>query len=121
MECIVKKLRSRAGESIAEVMVALLISALGMSLLVGMIGASVRVIENSTRTMHLQYEKANAEITTTERNLPLKLKKKDERVKVGESFEIMVAEYKVKGQEHTVVFYGPYNGIAESGEGGGTG
>ena len=70
MECIVKKLRSRAGESIAEVMVALLISALGMSLLVGMIGASVRIIDNSTKAMHLQYAKANAD-TKSNSNITL--------------------------------------------------
>lgn len=65
MKGIVKKLRSRAGESIAEVLVALLISVLGVALLVGMIGASTGVINRSTEAMHRQYGKANASISAT--------------------------------------------------------
>ena len=118
MECIVKKLRSRAGESIAEVMVALLISALGMSLLVGMIGASVRIIDNSTKAMHQQYKKANAKMDDIKTIPPtIELVSNDG----GEPSRIPVSVVQYKLDEHGPVFYGPYNGIAESGEGGGTG
>lgn len=52
-----EKLRSRAGESIAEVLVALLISVLGIALLVGMIGASTHIIDQSTGTMQSEYSR----------------------------------------------------------------
>lgn len=54
---LIARLRSRAGESIAEVLVALLISVLGIALLVGMIGASTRVISQSTKTMQDEYSR----------------------------------------------------------------
>lgn len=53
------KLLAQAGESIAEVLVALLISVLGVALLVGMIGASTRVITQSTKTMQDEYRKTS--------------------------------------------------------------
>lgn len=56
---LIARLRSRAGESIAEVLVALLISVLGIALLVGMIGASTRVISQSTKTMQDEYLKTD--------------------------------------------------------------
>jgi hypothetical protein len=54
-----KKLHSRAGESIAEVLVALLISAVAVAMLVGMIGVSTRIIDRSTQTMRKEYNKTS--------------------------------------------------------------
>ena len=47
-----RKLNSRKGESIAEVLVALLVSALGIVLLASMIASSVRMIEQSRETVN---------------------------------------------------------------------
>lgn len=54
---LIARLRSRAGESIAEVLVALLISVLGIALLVGMIGASTHIIDQSTDAMQSEYSR----------------------------------------------------------------
>jgi len=45
------RLRSRAGESISEVLIALLISSLGLVLLAGMISASVRMLQRNEENM----------------------------------------------------------------------
>ena len=47
---IQKRLRSRAGETIAEVLVSVLIAALGMALLAGMISAASKMITNSRKS-----------------------------------------------------------------------
>lgn len=52
-----KKLRSRAGESIAETLVALLISALALVLLAGAITASTRIVRNSRAKLDEYYNK----------------------------------------------------------------
>jgi len=51
MKRIRKKLNSARGESIAEVLVALLISALGLALLAVMITSSVRIIERGRKAV----------------------------------------------------------------------
>ena len=43
----VRKLRSRRGESIAEVLIALLITAMGMAVLAGMISSASKIVQNS--------------------------------------------------------------------------
>ena len=57
-----ERLRSQVGESIAEVLVALLISAVGVAMLVGMIGVSTRIIDSSTKTMRKEYNKTDAKV-----------------------------------------------------------
>ena len=54
------KLRSRRGETIAEVLVALLISALGLVLLAGMIGTATRLITDSRAQTEAYIEAENA-------------------------------------------------------------
>ena len=54
---VIERLRSQVGESIAEVLVALLISAVGVAMLVGMIGVSTRIIDKSTEKMREEYQK----------------------------------------------------------------
>ena len=54
---MLNKLRAQAGETIAEVLIAMFISVLGVAMLVGMIGASTRIIENSNRVMQKEYSK----------------------------------------------------------------
>ena len=51
MSKILKKLRSKKGESIGEVLVALLISSLGLTLLAGMITSAKSVLDRSKTKM----------------------------------------------------------------------
>jgi len=67
---LMKKLNSRAGESIAEVLVALLISALALVMLASMITASTRIITQSKTTMESYYAENNTlELRTAESSL----------------------------------------------------
>jgi hypothetical protein len=54
--CIVKKLRSRGGETLAEMLVAVLIIALGMLMVVSLIVASNRLIAKGDAKMTSIYE-----------------------------------------------------------------
>ena len=56
---ICKRLRSRAGETIAEVLIALLISSLALVILAQMISASTNMILSSEKTMKKYYEQNN--------------------------------------------------------------
>ena len=49
---LTKRLRARAGESITEVLIALLVSAVGLMLLAGLIVSTAHLIEKSRSTMH---------------------------------------------------------------------
>lgn len=51
-----KKLRSRAGETISEVLVALLIASISLVMLAGMITASAHAIERSRKMLETYYE-----------------------------------------------------------------
>ena len=53
------KLKSRAGESIAEVLIALLIAALALTMLASVITTSARIITNSKIAMNAYYQKRN--------------------------------------------------------------
>lgn len=53
------RLRSRAGESIGEVLVALLISVLGLMLLAGMIAASTRMVQRNRESMNAYIDGGN--------------------------------------------------------------
>ena len=57
LQATVKKLKSKKGESISEVLIALLVSALAIVLLAGMINASSEMIRNSKEKID-QYVKA---------------------------------------------------------------
>lgn len=59
------KLKSRRGESLAEVLVALLISAVAVVLLSGMVASSVRLIDKSTKTIQERYARNNASISVS--------------------------------------------------------
>lgn len=59
MKQIVNKLRSRAGETIGEVLVALLVSTLALMILAGMITATSNVVKTSKDRMD-EYYTANA-------------------------------------------------------------
>lgn len=52
---IVRKLRGKAGESIAETLIALLISALAMIMLAGAIGAASDIIKRSNTAAEAHY------------------------------------------------------------------
>ncbi len=63
MKKLRRKLNSKRGESIAEVLVALLISSLGLALLAVMIASSVRMIETGRETVAEYVEAENALVT----------------------------------------------------------
>lgn len=60
-----EKLRDQRGETIAETLVALLISALALVMLAGAIGAANRIITRSETQMQAYYEKNNDLATPT--------------------------------------------------------
>jgi len=60
LKSLLRKIRSQSGESIAEVLVSLLIAALAMLLLAGMINASSNLISKSRSKMQEYYEANNA-------------------------------------------------------------
>ena len=53
---IKKKIKSRSGETIAEVLIAFLISVLGLTMLAGMIVSSTRIIDNGRKAMEQYYD-----------------------------------------------------------------
>ncbi len=57
---LLSKLKSTAGESIAEVLIALLIAALALTMLASVISTSAKIITNSKTAMNAYYEKRNA-------------------------------------------------------------
>ena len=52
---IMKKLRDHSGETIAETLIALLVSALALVMLAGAIGTAARVVTTSENTMQAYY------------------------------------------------------------------
>lgn len=54
------KLRGQSGETIAETLIALLISALALTMLAGAIGAAARVVTRSENKMQAYYQANNA-------------------------------------------------------------
>ena len=64
-KAMISRLHSRAGESIAEVLIALLISSLGMMMLAGMVSTSKTLVERSKTAFEDSVDKSNA-LTTGE-------------------------------------------------------
>ncbi len=60
---IMKKLRDHSGETIAETLIALLVSALALVMLAGAIGTAARVVTTSENTMQAYYL-ANNDLAT---------------------------------------------------------
>ena len=58
-----KKLKGNEGESLAEVLIALLIAALALTMLASVISSAARIITQSKKTMS-DYYAANGELTT---------------------------------------------------------
>lgn len=59
-DSIKNKLRSRAGETITETLVSLLISALALVMLAGVISASSRIVNRSKAALDAYYDACNA-------------------------------------------------------------
>ena len=59
MKKIAQKLKNKGGESISEVLVALLISSLALVMLASMIGTTTRLVTRSKDTMREYYQAAN--------------------------------------------------------------
>ena len=70
MKTIGKKLRSQAGESIAETLVAVLVIAVALTMLASMISATVSMVKTSEAKMD-DYYKANAALENLEAGEPL--------------------------------------------------
>ena len=86
-----KKLRSRAGETLAETLVALLVASIGLTMLASMINSSARLITKSRSVLRDYYAENN---------------KLEERAEAG-NFEIVV-DYPgtdIKPETVTVSYY----------------
>ena len=73
MKSLCRKLKSRAGETISEVLIALLISSLGLVMLAAMITASARTITKSREVLETYYSDSTPESS----KLTLSLKEND--------------------------------------------
>lgn len=65
MNAVKNKLKSQTGESITETLVALLISALALTMLAGAVGATERIIQSSEKKMEKYYKANNTAIEQT--------------------------------------------------------
>lgn len=95
MNSLLKKLSSRRGESLAEVLVALLISAVAVALLSGMVASSVGLIDKSTNSIQGRYARNNAASSAT---ATLTVSGS------GTSFTMPVTDWQYSG---STVYYGP--------------
>lgn len=59
---VFKKLRSRAGESIGETLIALLISALALLMLAGAVSSASRIVTRNKTAMEYYYGTKQAEV-----------------------------------------------------------
>lgn len=65
-----QKLKSRSGETISELLIALLISSLALTMLAGMITASSRIVRNSMKSMENYVEQENGIVSRSEDGSP---------------------------------------------------
>ena len=56
---ICSKLKSQSGESLSEVLIAVLVSTLGLTLLAGMITSSVKIIQSSKKNFNVYMDEEN--------------------------------------------------------------
>ena len=73
MNSLCRKLKNRAGETISEVLIALLISSLGLVMLASLITASSRTIGRSREALEAYY----SESSKNEGSITITLKEKD--------------------------------------------
>lgn len=66
MRKAIRKLQKTKGESIAEILVAMLVIAMGLTMLVSMLMASVNMMNNSTEKYTAEVEQKNAVESSTE-------------------------------------------------------
>lgn len=90
MQSMIRRLKSRAGESIAETLVALLISALALLMLAGAVSAATRVVMSSTAKLTAYYQGDRELVEGTAQNgIPAKsitVSLADEAGEVSQSF-----------------------------------
>lgn len=82
-QAIGRKLRSRAGESIAETLVSVLIAAVALVMLAGMISTTLRLVEDSSKKIEAYYTAndaltklsvlENADVTTYSGTISIKV------------------------------------------------
>ena len=70
---VIGKIKSQVGESIGEVLVALLISSIGLTLLAMMVSSSSRMVERSKSTLHEYVLQSNALEDQSETGTPGRL------------------------------------------------
>ena len=104
MKNIRKKLKSTAGESLAEVLIALLISALALVMLAEMINASANMIMRSRKTMEDYYTETPAQVNGY---ITLALSPADGEV-TAENRKVSINQYTLHvGENKEVVYYEP--------------
>jgi hypothetical protein len=65
-----QKLKSRSGETISELLIALLISSLALTMLAGMITAASRIVRNSMKSMENYVEQENGIVSRSDGGSP---------------------------------------------------
>ena len=104
---ILKKLKNNKGESITEVLVALLISVISMTLLAGMIAASASMTEKSKKKIDDYYKAENSLEVEAETELgtvnfydadseTVKISSDDIEVKISKTNDESILAYSVK-------------------------
>ena len=110
MKQIVNKLRSRAGETIGEVLVALLVSTLALMILAGMITATSNIVNISKDRMD-EYYTANGELENISSGDPATVTITVGSHQVGTG--VVYQQNSVLGENRTVTAYkysGPVSG-----------
>lgn len=102
MKKFMRKLRSQAGESIAETLIAVLVIAVALTMLASMITATANMVKRSERTMDAYYT-ANAALETLSSGEGMTISIKEEG---GSELESVPAIYAANSElSETVIAY----------------
>ena len=104
------KLKSTAGESIAEVLIALLIAALALTMLASVISTSARIITSSKAAMNAYYQKRNGlDAGTSTSGTPLTLQITKKLRSDSAPGERSIGVKLKQDQESTIISVNPYS------------
>jgi hypothetical protein len=104
------KLKSTAGESIAEVLIALLIAALALTMLASVISTSARIITSSKAAMNAYYQKRNGlDAGTSTSGTPLALQITKKLRSDSAPGERSIGVKLKQDQESTIISVNPYS------------
>ena len=87
------KLRSRSGETIAETLVALLISALALVMLAGAISSAARVVTQSETAMQTYYQSNNALAEPTGSSATINIQYSDKVIRLADETSGISVKY----------------------------